>query len=139
MNRCAVVVVLLVTLAGLAASAAPPPDLAPFAFLLGEWASEGGGRPGSGTGTAVFSRDLQDRVILRKSYAEYPASEGKPASRHDDLLVIYVAPAGGVRADYYDSEGHLIGYTVTSPAAGEAVLVSSPSPRPDRRRRSSRT
>jgi hypothetical protein len=111
-------------MAGSIAHAAGPAELEPLSFLLGEWPSTGTGKPGEGTGTAVFSRSLQDRVILRSSYAEYPASEGKPKSRHDDLMIIYAVPGAGVRADFYDNEGHAIRYAVQSPAPGEAVLVS---------------
>ncbi len=39
-------------------------------------------------------------------------------------MVIYTAPPDGVRADYYDNEGHVIRYVVHSPAAGEAVFLS---------------
>ncbi len=106
------------------AEAGAPPQLEPFAFLIGEWTASGAGSPGAGTGVATFSRSLQDRVILRTSYAEYPASGTRPASRHDDLLVAYVAASGTVRADYYDSEGHVIRYAVSSPAPGEAVFLS---------------
>lgn len=116
--------VLLVLLTSSVASAAGPPELAAFEFLLGEWISSGEGQPGAGSGTAVFARSLQDRVITRTSYAEYPAAGGKPASRHDDLMVIYGVPGTGVRADYYDSEGHVIRYDVQSPAAGKAVFLS---------------
>ena len=94
-----------------------PAELEPFSFLIGEWPSTGTGKPGEGKGTAVFERSLQDRVILRKSYAQYPAS------RHDDLMIIYAAQ-GGARADYHDSEGHVIRYAVTSRAPGQAVFVS---------------
>ena len=116
--------VLLLVLAAAAGWAAPPPELAPFAFLVGEWGGPGTGEPGTGSGAAVFARALQDRVILRTSYSEYPAAPGKPGSRHDDLLVLYVAPGGAVRADYYDSEGHVIRYAVQSPAPGQAMFLS---------------
>ncbi len=109
-----------VTLAG------PPPELEPLSFLIGEWQASGAGQPGVGTGTAVFSRQLQERVILRTSFAEYPPAAGTPASRHDDLMVVYAAP-GGIKADYYDNEGHVIRYRVRSPAAGQAVFVSEAS------------
>jgi hypothetical protein len=109
-----------------AALGAEPAELKPFDFLLGEWQSSGTGQPGSGTGTAVFTRGLQDRVLLRTSYAEYPAADGKPASRHDDMMVIHAAPGGEVRADYYDNEGHVIRYAVSSPATGQAVFLSEP-------------
>jgi len=107
------------------AKADEPAGLRPLAFLLGEWASEGSGQPGPATGTATFSRGLQDRVIIRSSFAERPAADGKPASRHDDLMVIHATP-DGVRAEYWDNEGHVIDYAVTSPAAGQAVFLSAP-------------
>jgi hypothetical protein len=113
-----------VLVAGSSALAAPPAALEPLAFLLGEWRAAGAGAPGPGTGAAEFTRGLQDRVILRRSYAEYPAADGRPASRHDDLMVIYADPQGTVRADYHDNEGHVIRYVVQVPAPGRAVFLS---------------
>ena len=81
--------IVLAALAGVRTAAAEPDELKPFAFLVGEWPASGSGQPGSGTGTSVFRRDLQDRVILRTSFADYPAANGKPASRHDDVMVLY--------------------------------------------------
>ena len=107
-----------------AAATTAPAELEPFAFLVGEWPSTGAGQPGAGTGAATFTRGVQDKVIVRASYADYPAAAGKPASRHDDLMVIYAAPGGGARADYYDSEGHVIRYVVQSPAPGQAIFLS---------------
>src|SRR5262249_58603547 len=101
-----------------------PREPAPLAFLIGEGPSKGTGHPGQETGTAVFTRSLQDRVIVRTSFAEYPASAGKPRSRHDDLMVIFAVPGSGVRADFYDSEGHAIRYGVRSPAPNEAIFES---------------
>jgi hypothetical protein len=109
--------------AGAPAAAPAPAELEPLAFLVGEWPATGTGQPGAGTGTATFTRDVQDKVIVRTSFADYPAAGDKPASRHDDLMVIYAAP-GGARADYYDSEGHVIRYVVQSPAPGQAVFLS---------------
>jgi hypothetical protein len=120
----------LATLASPAARAAAPAatsapaELEPLAFLIGEWPASGAGQPGAGTGAATFTRGVQDKVIVRASYADYPAAGGKPASRHDDLMVIYAAPGGGARADYYDSEGHVIRYIVQSPAPGQAIFLS---------------
>jgi hypothetical protein len=113
-------------LAGSAAYARPPAPLEPLAFLIGEWEASGAGQPGQGSGRAVFSHALQDRVILRHSYSEFPAAGTAASSRHDDLLVVYATPGNAVQADYYDSEGHVIRYVVTSPAAGEALFVSEP-------------
>ncbi len=104
--------------------AATPEALEPLRFLLGDWQADGGGKPGEARGGFTFALGLQDRVLVRTNYAEYPAAAGKTASRHDDLMVLYATEAGELRADYYDSEGHVIHYVGTSPAAGELVLVS---------------
>jgi len=101
------------------------PEFQPLEFLVGEWEASGSGQPGSAVGTTVFRPDLQNRVILRTSFAEYPPADGRPGSRHDDLMVIY-GTTDGVKADYYDSEGHVIRYGVRSPAPGEAVFLSEP-------------
>jgi hypothetical protein len=100
-----------------------PPELERFSFLLGDWEGDGSGAPGQGSGTTTFSRGLQDRVMIRTSYAQYPASSNTAPLRHDDLMVVYVEQ-GNVRADYYDNEGHVIRYLVTSTSAGEALFVS---------------
>jgi hypothetical protein len=115
----------------LAALPAPAPaaaptmtnPLSPLDFLIGDWQGEGGGTPGQGAGPFTFARSLQDRVILRTSAAEYPGTAGKPASHHDDLMVIYVGESGEIRADYYDSEGHVIRYGVTITPGKEAVFA----------------
>ncbi|HEY6332848.1 MAG TPA: hypothetical protein VI756_26220 [Blastocatellia bacterium] len=86
-------------------------DLKPF---VGEWVGDGGGGPGQGSGAFSFSFDLQGKVLVRKSYADYPASKDRPVFRHDDLMVVYPDPGGkGTRAIYFDSEGHVIEYSVT--------------------------
>ena len=115
-------------LAGPAALPAEPRELEPLAFLVGEWPSSGTGQPGTATGRAVFARGLQDRVIVRTSYAQYPAAGGASASRHDDLMIIYAAPGGGLRADYYDNEGHVIRYAVRCPERGQVVFLSDAAP-----------
>ena len=123
LNPCVVVLALLA--GGGQAGAADV--LKPIDFLIGTWPAQGGGQPGQSAGTAVFTRAVQGHIVLRTSFADYPATEGKPAARHDDLMVIYAAPGSGLRADYYDSEGHVIRYRVRVPAPGEAVFVSEPS------------
>ena len=105
------------------AAAEPPAELRALAFLAGTWESVGGGQPGSGTGTATFSWSLQQRVLVRSSFAEYPATAAAAASRHDDLMIIYTTASSGVRADYYDNEGHVIRYSVTVPSPKDAVFL----------------
>jgi hypothetical protein len=116
--------ILCLGLAVLTAGAAPPSQLEPLGFLLGEWEATGGGSPGQGSGRAVFARALMDRTITRTSYAEFPDSSGTSISRHEDLMVIHLGEGAAIRADYYDSEGNTIRYAVTVPTPNAAVFVS---------------
>ena len=106
-----------------AVRAAEGPPLAPLDFLLGAWEATGGGAPGSGAGTTSFERRLGNKVIVRTNHADYPATKDRPASSHDDLMVIYATSDGQIRASYYDSEGHVIDYTAET-SDGSAVFTS---------------
>jgi hypothetical protein len=87
-------------------------DWSSWQFLLGEWVGEGGGnQPGQGAGGCSFYLDLQDRVLVRKNYSEFPAAKDRPAYSHNDLTIIYQVP-GKAQAVYFDNEGHVINYTV---------------------------
>ena len=113
----------LIALTGTARGESPA-TLAPLQFLLGQW--EGVGDQAGATGGFTFAAGVQDRVIVRTNYSNTPSSDGKPAARHDDLMVIYV-DAGAVKADYFDSEGHVIRY-VAEARSGEVVFVSEIKP-----------
>jgi hypothetical protein len=126
MRSLTIAAAMLVLFAETAARAAAPPALEPLGFLLGVWLPAGTDQAEGASGRAEFTRGLQDRVILRTSYAEYPAAAGKPRSRHDDLMIIYAAAGGVIRADYYDNEGHVIRYVVRCPAPAQAVFLSEP-------------
>ena len=101
-----------------------PATLASFQFLLGQW--EGIGDQAGATGGFTFAPSVQDRVIVRTNYSNTPPNGGKPASRHDDLMVIYI-DAGVVKANYFDSEDHVIRY-VAEARSGEVVFVSEIKP-----------
>lgn len=126
MGRSWLVVVALAArcLAALPAEAATPKGLEPLGFLLGDWQAEGSGKPGEARGGFTFSSSLQGHVIVRTNYAEYPATSDKPSSRHDHLMVLHAADSGEIRADYYDSEGHVIRYVGTTPTASALTLAS---------------
>ena len=98
-------------------SAPAADDWGPVQFLLGRWTAEGG--PAGSAGAFSFLPDLQGKILVRKSFAEYPASAGRPALRHDDLTVIYREEGSSrLKALYWDNEGHVITYTVTSTQGG---------------------
>ena len=95
-------------------------------FLLGDWEAVGGGGPGAGAGGFSFVFDLQKKILVRRSYAEYPATAVRSAVRHDDLMVVYVDDsANDIIANFYDSEGHQIKYNVTPAADGQSVTFLS--------------
>jgi len=84
-----------------------------FRFLFGEWIGEGTGSPGEGTGSFSFTFDLQDKILVRKNRADYPATKDKPAYSHTDLMIIYREADDSLKAIYFDNEGHVIHYSVS--------------------------
>ena len=125
MNRISIIAVVLVALARPAMSLlaqTPQPEWDRLAFLIGEW--EGAGDPAGATGGFAFARGAQDHVVVRTNYSNTPAKGDLAASRHDDLMIIY-AEGGALKADYFDSEGHVIRYILQPPSrADEVVFVS---------------
>lgn len=110
---------------------APTPATDPFAavrFLVGEWAGEGAGKPGASSGEASFRFELDGRVLVRRSVADMAAANGRPASRHEDLMTLFVE-GGQLKAFYLDNEGHAIRYLVTARPEGVA-FTSEPAPGP---------
>jgi hypothetical protein len=97
-------------------------------FLLGDWIGEGGGEPGQGVGEFSFWADLDGTVLMRRSYAEYPATQDRPASRHSDLMLVY-QETGVTKAIYLDNEGHVINYDAYLSRGGDTLtFVSDPAP-----------
>ncbi len=104
----------------------------PLQFLLGTWVGEGSGEPGaSGSGGSTFSFELDQQILVRKNWAKYPPKPGdKTGINHEDLMVIY--PAQTLRAIYFDNEGHVINYLVSSPRKNAVTFESDaaqPGPR----------
>ena len=95
----------------------------PLSFLVGEWSGSGSGEPGQGLGSFSFQPDLQDRVLVRRAHSEYPATSSRPATVHEDLLIVY---DGSAKAIYFDNEGHVIHYSITTdPSAKTATFLSA--------------
>ena len=89
-------------------------------FLFGDWKGMGTGEPGAGVGKYSFQPDLNGQVVVRRSFNQLAKGP-----RHEDLLVIYAdGPEGAQRGMYFDSEGHVIRYKVTTPGPGRAVFES---------------
>ncbi len=100
----------------------------PLEFLVGRWSSPVSGQPGEGiAGASDFSYALNGNILIRNSRAEFAPKPGETHGLvHDDLLIIYQQPeAPGLRAIYFDNEGHVIHYTVTT-AKDRAIFLSDP-------------
>jgi hypothetical protein len=129
---------LMVVSVTVAQTASPTPGVpadpwAGWRFLIGDWAGEGSGKPGEGLGWFSLRFDLDERVLVRRNHAEYPAAGAKPGAVHEDLMFCYQDPAGGrILAIYFDNEGHVIRYVADSGDPGRVVFVrevNSSSPR----------
>ena len=95
--------------------------------LLGNWVAMGETQLGTGQGGFSFRSELNGRVVVRRNFAEYLTGMAA-GTRHDDLMVIYrESGATAPRAIYFDSEGHVIRYDLSFPAAGQTVFDSEPS------------
>ena len=83
-------------------------------------------------GRYTFDRELNGHILARHATND-PGCKA-PASfdcSHSDLLYIFQDPPGSaLKADYFDSEGHVIHYEVTTPTPASAVFLSTPGPGP---------
>jgi len=99
-----------------------------WSWLIGEWKGEGSGQPGQGGGIFSFQPDLDGKILIRKSHSEYPASGNRPATIHNDLMIVSLDYTGNAtKAIYFDNEGHIINYTI-SYAPNTIVLLSDKIP-----------
>jgi hypothetical protein len=94
---------------------------------MGQW--ETVAKPGEGSGRFSLGPDLDGKVLVRKNHAEHPASQGRPATVHDDLMIVHSDAAGGLaKAVCFDNEGQVIRYTVQPSQVGTRVLLIDPQP-----------
>jgi hypothetical protein len=107
----------------MAAPAAGQTNWQGLGWLEGQWTASGGGAQAA-IGGFSFSREAGGRVLMRRNFADYPAQNGQPASRHEDLMVVERGE-GGLRATYWDDEGHTIHYAVTTPSDGAVMFLST--------------
>jgi hypothetical protein len=83
-------------------------------YLIGEWVGEHTGKPGSGDGKFSFQKDLDGKILVRKSRTVFPASTSSAELIHDDLMIIYLGGGDNAQeAIYFDNEGHTIKYKVS--------------------------
>jgi hypothetical protein len=120
-------VALILCSAKLAVAQSSAPNWTPFSWLVGDWVGEGAASDrGQGTGGFSFALDLQKNILIRKNWADYPATNGRAAFRHDDLMVAYQESAKDtVQAIFFDSEGHVIRYIASVSGDGNTIQFTS--------------
>jgi len=99
-------------------------------FLIGTWeaTTHGGTAGATGAGTYTFQFELGHHVLARHSKAAECKGPSDFDCEHGDLLYIYQgSPNQPLKAIYFDNEGHVIHYDVTSPSPGKVVLLSASS------------
>jgi hypothetical protein len=109
-----------------AANAAPDPWKA-LSFLEGTWDAIAHGNPGVATsGLYTFQRELNGHIMARHTTSD-PGCKGRASfdCAHGDLLYIFQdAPGQPLRAIYFDNEGHVIHYDISTPEPNCVVFLS---------------
>lgn len=110
-----------------AAAPAADPVWHALGFLEGTWEAKTR-QAASGitaTGTYTFRKELGGHVLARHSSAAGCRGPVDADCEHADLLYVYQeAKDQPPRAIYFDNEGHVIHYRVSTPAPGRAVFLS---------------
>lgn len=124
------VIVALVSLVTMVAQAprATDDEWQPLRFLIGTWSAttDGGAAGATADGRYVFRLELGGHVLARHAWTAACAGPDDFDCAHGDLLYVFRETAGGgPRAIYFDSEGHVIHYAVTTPRP-DAVVLESP-------------
>jgi hypothetical protein len=113
-----------------AANAAPAPAHNPFeslSFLEGTWgATVQNSATVSSTGRYTFVRELDGHVMARHGTLD-PNCKAPTTfdCAHGDLLYVFQeAPGSELKAIYFDNEGHVIRYDISTPSPTSAVFLS---------------
>jgi hypothetical protein len=114
----------------------PAPSTDPFktlSFLEQNWEANTNGSGGvKSVGTYTFRRELGGHILARRTTSDV-ACKG-PADfdcGHGDMLYVYAeAPGQTLKAIYFDNEGHVIHYNVSTPTASKVEFLSEASQGP---------
>jgi hypothetical protein len=101
-----------------------------LSFLEGTWdAKASGGTSGASvSGTYIFRKELGGHILARHSSSAECKGSDDFDCEHGDLLYIYQEPSEQLlKAIYFDNEGHVIHYSVSTPTPNSAVFTSDAS------------
>lgn len=98
-------------------------------FLEGTWAAQAKGNPGvAASGTYTFREELGNHVLVRHSNSQHCKGPEDFDCGHQDVLYIYQdGESQPLKAIYFDSEGHVIHYQVSTPTVTSAEFLSDSS------------
>jgi hypothetical protein len=105
-----------------AAQAPPKPDWSSWNWIIGTWDGQATGKPGAGSGSFSLLYSLDHAILVRKSLSAYKAPQTALKTHHEDFMVVY-EENNKWRADYWDSERHVIHYAITM-GEGTATFIS---------------
>ncbi len=98
-------------------------------FLIGSWESKttGGVVQAQASAGYAFRLELRDHILARHSRSGACNAPDDFNCQHSDLLYLYPAANGSsLQAIYFDNEGHVIHYDVSTPATNSVVFLSDP-------------
>jgi hypothetical protein len=110
-------------------TAGKPDPWASLRFLVGAWEAKttGGVAQAQVSGGYAFRLELRDHVLARHSRGNGCKAPDDFDCQHGDLLYIYPAATGqGFQAIYFDNEGHVLRYDLSTPKVNSVVLVTDP-------------
>jgi hypothetical protein len=95
-------------------------------YLLGDWIGDGTGESGAAKGGFSIKADLDKNILVRTNHVEVAATKDRPASVHDDLMIVYSDNNGtSAKAIYFDNEKHVINYIVTYVESENTIILTS--------------
>lgn len=126
------IVVVVLTACGVAAQApaqisAKTDPWAGIRFLMGSWGAKttGGMAQAQASAGYAFRLELRDHVMARHSRSGSCTAPDDFNCQHSDLLYIYPSGNGqALQAIYFDNEGHVIHYDVSTPKPRQVVFLS---------------
>jgi hypothetical protein len=133
MNMISGVLLLLLCMLPVGAQAAPPAPADPWkalSFLQGTWGGKTTGSRGvSAAGVYTFKSELGGHLLARYSTTDAGCKgpDDYNCEHHDLLYVFQDAPGQLLKAIYFDNEGHVIRYNVSTPDATTAIFLSDAS------------
>jgi hypothetical protein len=113
------------------ALSAPADPWNALAFLEGTWDAhtQAGSAGAQGNGTYAFESELKHHVLVRRSGSAACKGPANFDCEHSDLLYIYQETENQpLKAIYFDNEGHVIHYAVSTPDSSTAMFISEASP-----------